>query len=116
MNSNPSSKPKKSKTLPPRIKYFFDQFCLVANKRSLHPSDLRRFNTFITACHLGHSKLSDHELIGILEKEGFDWEEALYLADLYNRGRDLVKESHKKAVLLWKYKDFVIRHLYGNTF
>lgn len=116
MNSKPSSKPKKSKTLPPRIKYFFDQFCLAAKKSCLHPLDLRRFNTFIIACHLGRSKLSSYEIIGLLENEGFDQERALYLADLYNQGRDLVKKSHKKAVLLWKYKDFIIRHLYGNTF
>lgn len=102
----------KKRKLPPRIKHFFDVFCLNANKSRLHPFDYMRFNAFVTACHMGKSRLTDFDLIELLENEGFNREKAEYLADLYNSERDLMKSKYRKVVTLWRHEEHSLFYLY----
>lgn len=97
---------------PPRIKYFFEQFCNAANKALLHPFDDIRFNAFITACHIGKSKLNSWDVARLLENEGFDNDHAESLGQRYRDGRELLKKNYNSAVLWWKEPEISARYLY----
>lgn len=73
----PGGKPRK---LSPRTRLLFDRFANLANVRSLHPYDWRRFYALVRE---GRQELPDSELRRMLVEKGFPREQAERLAEIY---------------------------------
>jgi hypothetical protein len=72
--------------LTPRSAELFKRFIDEANMTSLHEWDWRRFYAFVRGTR--PSKLSSHELVLLLEREGFSKEYARHIALIYEHLRD----------------------------
>lgn len=90
------------KRLPVCTKYFFDQFIHAANKQVLHPLDWKRFYDLIYVAHKWRTKLSEGQLMKLLEDAGFDSEMANELANVYEHGRSLLKRKPDLNYILLK--------------
>lgn len=90
------------KKLPVCTKYFFDQFINAANTQVFHPLDWRRFYDFIYAAHKWRVKLSEGQLVTLLEDAGFDSEKAEEVAFVYEHGRSLLKRKPDLTFILLK--------------
>lgn len=70
-------------SLSPGAKKVFRRFVTLANKRSLHPLDWKRFYEFVRFCHAHRIKLYEDEVEWLLGKEGFGEKKSSYIADIY---------------------------------
>ncbi len=87
IQSESNTKPK----LPAGAKIIFDRFTHKANKSMLHPFDWRRFYTFIKYCHSNKVKIHHDDIMRLLVEENFSEKKALYLADIFHHGIDMLK-------------------------
>ena len=76
--------------LPPATRRIFLQFVNCANRKVLHPLDWRRFYRFVRFCHAKRVKLTSHTLCRLLVRGHFAESKAEYLADVYERCRELL--------------------------
>ena len=77
--------------LSPKLAPFFKQFADTADKTRLHPNDWGRYYDFIANCHRLRSRLSGQDVKLLLADEGFNEERSSYLAEVYRRGRLIIK-------------------------
>ena len=85
---------KKSQTEPslsPVANKVFRKFVILANKRSLHPLDWKRFYEFVRFCHAHHVKLYEDEIEWLLNKEGFGEGKSRYMADIYGHCKRMLE-------------------------
>jgi hypothetical protein len=83
-----------AETLPklsPKAQQLFSTFVLLANIDSLHPLDWERFYQFIHFAHAYHLRLSQDDLFRLLVMAGFREEYARHIADIYDHGRNLLR-------------------------
>jgi hypothetical protein len=76
--------------LPPATRKLFVQFLNCANRKSLHPLDIKRFNYFVRYCHAKRVTLEEYTLQRLLVRGHFSEVKAKKLAELYAYGRDLL--------------------------
>ena len=78
--------------LPPATRKLFAQFVNCANRASLHPLDMKRFNHFVRYCHAKRVRLAESTLQQLLIRGHFSEVKAKKLAELYAYGRELLSD------------------------
>lgn len=81
----------KSQGLPPKATEALKKFAFLANKTSLHTLDWKRLYMFVRVCHATRANPSEGLIRGLLSKEGFDDENAGYIADISSHLLDFMK-------------------------
>lgn len=69
-----------------------DKFMDLANKESLHPLDVKRWNDFVIISVQGNSSLTKGDVEGYLRETGFSSEMALERADRFEEDRALLRQ------------------------
>jgi hypothetical protein len=76
--------------LSPRTQIVFANFLNLANRKTLHPLDMRRFYRFIRYAHAHHARINGTTRSVLLQKYGFTSTKAVALGEIYEHGLGLL--------------------------